>query len=280
MESRFYQAQRLDLGRLAEDLERMFLSQGFQVQHFGNNDQMTVQIRKGGDFSAILGLQQALTLTMQRVPEGMNAVVGQEKWADKAAVGIVGMLVLWPLAFTAGAGAIQQAQLGNQVLVTLDSLVYQQAPDVRIHSVPSGPMPPNQPPGMGTPPPYGQPQPPYGQPFSPQYPQQPYGQPFPFQQSQPIYGQPYSPKQPPPQYKQPPFTSGPNVPPAVKSVICPSCQAVNDERDKFCMSCGKSLAKEEPPKTFCPSCHAETKPNATFCTQCGASLKKEETPGD
>ncbi len=58
--------------------------QGYQVQHFGNPDQTTIQMKKGGDFSALLGMQRALTLTMQRVQGGVNVVVGQEKWADKA----------------------------------------------------------------------------------------------------------------------------------------------------------------------------------------------------
>ena len=83
------------------------------MQHFGDNDQMTVQVKKGSDWTAFIGMQSALTLTMQRTPDGMAAMIGQQKWMDKAAVGVVGMFVLWPLAFTAGAGAIQQAQTGQ-----------------------------------------------------------------------------------------------------------------------------------------------------------------------
>jgi hypothetical protein len=32
----------------------MYISQGYQVQHFGNMDQMTVQMKRGGDFVAII----------------------------------------------------------------------------------------------------------------------------------------------------------------------------------------------------------------------------------
>ena len=147
MESRFYQAQAIDIERLAIDLERMFLMQSYQVQHFGSSDHMTVQIKKGGDFAAILGMQRALTLTMQRSPSGVLAMVGQQKWADKAAAGVVGMLILWPLAFTAGAGAIQQVQLGSQVMNSLDMLVSQQVPHVQVGPIPPGMMPPYQQPG-------------------------------------------------------------------------------------------------------------------------------------
>src|SRR5579864_3767684 len=105
MENRYYQAQGIDIGRLAIDLEGTFVAQGFQVQHFGTSDQMTVQMKKGGDFAAILGMQRALTVTMQRAPGGVVVMIGQQKWADKAVAGAVGMVILWPLAFTAGAGA-------------------------------------------------------------------------------------------------------------------------------------------------------------------------------
>jgi len=234
MDSRYYQTQRVDLSRLAVDLERMFVMQGYQVQHFGNPDQMTVQMKKGGDFAAILGMQRALTLTMQRVQGGVNAVVGQQKWADKAAVGVVGMLVLWPLAFTAGAGAIQQAQLASQVLSALDSLVYQQDPDVQINANAPGAMPQNQ----------GAPPPPYGQPWPPQ---------------------------------QPPSPPGAPVPLAANKIICPHCHAPNDERDNYCMKCGKPLLPPEPQKVYCPVCHAEAKSKATFCTQCGSPLSQEDS---
>jgi hypothetical protein len=141
MESRYYEARGIDLERLASELERTLMMQGDTVQHFGNNDQMTVQVKKGSDFAAFFGMQSALTLTMQRSPGGVLAIIGQQKWVDKAAVGVVGMLVLWPLAFTAGAGAIQQPQLGSQVMRSLDMLVRQQIPVVRIGPLPPGMIP-------------------------------------------------------------------------------------------------------------------------------------------
>jgi len=252
METRFYQAQGIEIEQLANELERMFIMQGYQAQHFGNNDQMTVQIKKGGDFAAIIGMQRALTLTMQRVPEGVLAMIGQQKWADKAAVGVVGMLVLWPLAFTAGAGAIQQAQLGNQVIGSLDMLVRQQIPDVQF-----GPIPPGMMPGAPQDPPQGAQQyPQYPQPGAPRYPQNPQ------QGAPPPYSQPIPPQQ----------HSGPSGPPLTNKVTCPTCHAANDEGAIYCMSCGQLLTPHEQQKSLCPMCGTETKPNATFCTQCGSHL--------
>ncbi len=140
MTNRFYYDPRINIESIAAELEHMFVRQGYQVQHFGNRDQMSVQMKKGGDLVALIGMQTALTVTMQRSPKGMLAMTGQQKWVDKAVVGAVGLVaapILWPLAITAGVGAIQQVNLENQVMNALDMLVRQQNPNVQV-----GPMPP------------------------------------------------------------------------------------------------------------------------------------------
>src|SRR5215469_3076743 len=159
METRFYQAEGLDIERLAKDLEHMFLSHGYQVQHFGTKEQMTVQMKKGGDFAAIVGMQSALTVTMQRSSDGVMAMIGQQRWVDKAVVGAVGFAaapVLWPLMITAGVGAIQQASLGGQVANALDVLVRQQNPNVHVGPIPPEMMPQYEQPGTYSPPPWRQ----------------------------------------------------------------------------------------------------------------------------
>lgn len=130
MEIRYYQAQGLHIERLAVDLERMFASQGYQAQHFGDPDHMTVQLRKGDDFAGFLGLRSALTIALTRTPDGVQAMIGRQQWADKAVIGTIGFIfpVLWPLIFTAGAGAVMQASLGSQVVNALDMFVHQQMP--------------------------------------------------------------------------------------------------------------------------------------------------------
>jgi hypothetical protein len=143
MDARFYGSNDLNIERLATDLEHFFRGQGYQVQQIGNNDQMMVQLKKGSDFESIIGMQAALTVTIQRTSGGVMAAMGQQKWVDKAAVGVAGMVipVLWPLLFTAGVGAFRQAALANQVMTILDGLVRQQQPDVKTGSVPTPPPP-------------------------------------------------------------------------------------------------------------------------------------------
>lgn len=144
MDSRFYStAQPIDIERLANDAENIFRHHGYQTQRVGNTDQIMVQLKKGGDFEAVLGMQAALSITLQRTAGGLAVIAGQQKWVDKAAVGAFGLIaapVLWPLMITAGAGAIRQANLANEALSVIDGLIRQQHPDVQTGSAPAQPF--------------------------------------------------------------------------------------------------------------------------------------------
>ncbi|OLB59181.1 MAG: hypothetical protein AUH94_10110 [Ktedonobacter sp. 13_2_20CM_2_54_8] len=102
---------------------------------------MMVQLKKGSDFEAVIGMQAALTVTIQRTAGGVMVAVGRQKWVDKAAVGAVGVVIpaLWPLLVTAGVGAFRQVGLANQVMTVLDGLVRQQQPNVQTGPVPTPP---------------------------------------------------------------------------------------------------------------------------------------------
>jgi hypothetical protein len=146
MDARFYTSDNLNIERLASDLEKFYRSQGYQAQQIGNSDQIMVQLKKGGELESLIGMQAALTITIQRTAGGVMVAIGQQKWVDKAAVGVVGVVipVLWPLLITAGLGAFRQATLANQVMTILDGLVRQQQPDVKTGPAPASP-PPQQP---------------------------------------------------------------------------------------------------------------------------------------
>ena len=98
-----------------------------------------VQLKKGNDLEALLGMQAAVTITFQRSQGGVVVGAGQQKWIDKAAVGAIGVAFppLWPLLVTAGIGAIRQADLANRVLAIVDGLVRQQQPDVTTGPAPA-----------------------------------------------------------------------------------------------------------------------------------------------
>jgi len=225
----------------------VFSSQGYHAQQIGNKDQMMLQLKKGGDFEAIIGMQAAVSLTLQRTAGGVLAMIGQQKWIDKAAVGAVGIVafpVLWPLALTAGVGTLRQASLGNQVLNMVDGLVRQQRPGIMAGPVPLQLLPQAQ---------------------------QQWGAP-------PVQTPMYS---PPPQnqgYLAPPQTPAYNPPqqvvvsqvstPPQQGLRCPNCNTPHEPGDTFCSGCGRSLT---PAKEFCPNCNAELKTGTAFCPRCGAS---------
>ena len=245
MDARFYNSEEIDIEKVAADLENMFRAQSYETQQLGNKDQMMVQLKKGGDLAALVGLQTALTLTLQRTNGGVVAMIGQQKWIDKAAVGAVGLVaapfipILWPLLVTAGAGAIKQATLGNQVLNTVDGIIRQQNPGVQ-----AGPLPGSLAPQF--------------QQYWAQPPQQ-YAPPTPtYVPPTPVYTPPTPTYVPP----TPVYTPTPAKP------RCPSCNTPYEPGDTFCSGCGRGLT---PPKLLCPSCKAELKPGVAFCPNCGAN---------
>lgn len=141
MDARFYNTTDLNFERLATDLENFLRTQGYAVQHIGDNEQMMVQLKKGHDLEALLGMQAAVTITFQRSQGGVIVGAGQQKWIDKAAVGAIGIAFppLWPLLITAGIGAVRQVELANRVLSIVDGLVRQQQPNVTVGHGPAQP---------------------------------------------------------------------------------------------------------------------------------------------
>jgi hypothetical protein len=258
MDARFYNADDIDIEQLANDLVNVYIAQSYQAQQFGDQQQRLVQLKKGGDFEAIIGMQAALTVTIQKTAGGTLAMIGQQKWLDKAAVGAVGIIalpVLWPLALTAGVGALRQASLSNQVLNMVDGLVRQQRPGLV-----AGPIPMQ---------------------LLPQV-QQRWGNPQ--QQQAPVY---IPPPQQTPAYlpaprvivsdvtvPAPPMPSRPVSTPASGQLHCTNCNTPYEPGDTFCSGCGRSLA---PAKQYCSNCNFEIKPGASFCPKCGASTFQTNT---
>ena len=54
------------------------------------------------------------------------------------------------------------------------------------------------------------------------------------------------------------------------TILCPNCQYANDDKMRFCIMCGTSLAK------ICPNCQYANPPVAHFCGMCGRQLSMIE----
>ncbi|GCE11166.1 FHA domain-containing protein [Tengunoibacter tsumagoiensis] len=252
MDARFYNSDDIDLERLGADLVNVYLAQGYQAQQIGDKDQQLVQIKKGGDFEAMIGMQAALSLTLQRTAGGVLAMIGKQRWVDKAAVGAVGIVafaVLWPLTVTAGVGAWRQASLGNQALNMVDGLVRQQRPGVQIGPVPVQIVPQIQQqwaPQQALPP---GPQTPY---YVPSNQQAPYVPPVP--QS--------------PAYVPSAQVVNASSTPVSNQLRCQHCNTPYEAGDTFCSGCGRPLTAA---KLYCSNCNTEVKQGVAFCPKCGAS---------
>lgn len=237
MDARFYNSEDIDIERLGGDLVSAYQSQGYKAQYIGSTDQVLVQIKKGGDFEAVLGMQAVLSVTIQRTAGGILAMIGQQRWVDKAAVGAVGIAVLpllWPLAVTASVGAVRQASLGNQALNMVDGLVRQQHPGIS-----GGPVPSQ---------------------FAPQVQRQ--WEPLPPAQQTPYYLPPGQVVSSQPALPAPSsFTSS-------SQTRCTQCNTSYEPGDTFCSGCGRPLAQR---KIYCPNCNSELKPGLSFCSKCGTS---------
>lgn len=139
MDARFYTVndREIDIEGLAKNLVDTYYSQGYQAQYIGDKDQVIVQLKKGSDLEALVGLQATLSLTLRKSGSGVLAAIGQQKWIDKAAIGAVSFIlpVLWPLAISAGLGVFRQAGQAGQVLAMLDGFVKQQYPGAQINAI-------------------------------------------------------------------------------------------------------------------------------------------------
>ena len=131
METRFYQTQDLNLQGIAQALVLEYQAQGYEAQHFGNVEQVTIQLKKESTLRAITGFNKALGISFQRLNQGTLVRVGAQDWVDQIAVGAVG-LVLHPLLVTAAIGALSQQNVVHDVLNSVDRLARQQQPNVQM----------------------------------------------------------------------------------------------------------------------------------------------------
>lgn len=245
MDARFYNSDDIDIERLALDLVKAYQAQGYNAQNIGDQGQMLVQLKKGGDFEAILGMQAALSLSIQRTSGGVLAMIGKQRWIDKAAVGaigIAGIAFLWPLAVTAGVGAFRQASLANQALNMVDGLVRQQRPGIVGGTIPSNLLPQVQQQWLPLP-----------APSTPTY-----------TPSQPVSSEPMYVPSPPPRI----VNALPSPAPVSSPYRCTHCNTPYERGDTFCTGCGRPLTAA---KVYCPNCNNELKSGVSFCPRCGTT---------
>jgi serine/threonine protein kinase len=125
--ARYFPAPGLDLEELVETLSRWFAAEGFQYQALNTEDGgVLLQIQRPGGWRVWVGMATAMNVVLRQGGDQLMVEIGAGQWVDKAAVGVVSLLVLWPLAVTAAIGAWDQVQMPDKVFQQVASAVYAQ----------------------------------------------------------------------------------------------------------------------------------------------------------
>jgi hypothetical protein len=105
-----------DNPKLVADVEQWLQSQNFDTQQVRtDSDDLLLQIKKRGKWRDYIGMATSLNIAFQQAGDTLTVQIGAGNWVDKAAAGTVGMLVLWPLAFTAGYGIWEQKKMPEKI---------------------------------------------------------------------------------------------------------------------------------------------------------------------
>ena len=101
-------------------------AEGFDCQQITTeNASILLQVKKRGSWRDFVGMATSLNIVFGHSSDFLTVEIGAGKWLDKATAGGAGMLVLWPLAITAGMGAWEQMKLPDRVFAFVASrLVY------------------------------------------------------------------------------------------------------------------------------------------------------------
>ena len=96
-----------------------------QIQTMRDGEYRVIQARTPkANAKKFIGMDKALTIRLRQHDNQLQVELGEEKWADKAAVLAVSMFFLWPLAVTSGKGIYDQKKLTKNIQVTIDNYIY------------------------------------------------------------------------------------------------------------------------------------------------------------
>jgi len=114
--SRRYACTADDIPRLIGDVRGWLNSQDFDTQQVNtDSESVLLQVKKRGSWRDLVGMATSLNIVFHTGEETLTVEIGAGKWVDKAAVGTVSLLILWPLAITAGMGAWEQMKLPEKI---------------------------------------------------------------------------------------------------------------------------------------------------------------------
>jgi hypothetical protein len=95
-------APRNDTPALISDLKNWLDAHRFDCQQLNTEDHdLLIQVKKRGGWREFVGMATSLNIVFHQSGDNLIVEIGAGKWIDKAAAGVVSLVVLWPLAVTA-----------------------------------------------------------------------------------------------------------------------------------------------------------------------------------
>ena len=95
-----------------------------QTQSSPTTDGFVLQASQPQDsWKTISGTRLAITVHFMLVSDVLNVTVGEGQWSDKIGAGAIGWFVAWPLAVSAGFGAIRQKKLPSEIFATIEKAI-------------------------------------------------------------------------------------------------------------------------------------------------------------
>ena len=102
--------------RVVAEVKSWLDAQGFDSQQMATEeDGVLLQIKKRGAWRDFVGMSTSLNVAFHQQSDTLTVDIGAGKWIDKAAAGAVSMVILWPLAVTAGFGAWEQMKMPEKI---------------------------------------------------------------------------------------------------------------------------------------------------------------------
>lgn len=97
------------------------VEKSMETQSSRTTDGYVLQASQRADgWKTISGTRLAITVHFMLVSDVLNVTVGEGQWSDKIGAGAVGWFIAWPLAVSAGFGAIRQKKLPSEIFATVE----------------------------------------------------------------------------------------------------------------------------------------------------------------
>ena len=124
-ESRVFMLNGTEVSQIVTRLENFFRTEkGMEVQSSQTTDGYVMQASQPKDgWKTLTGMRLALTVQMAVMGDKLNVSIGEGQWSDKIGAGAIGLFVAWPLAITAGMGALKQKKLPGEVFQVIENTI-------------------------------------------------------------------------------------------------------------------------------------------------------------